>query len=301
MAQINDSVEKNNQPFYQPIIMGKEPFRVSFSKKTTDFPAHWHGDIEILYVFPNSESLFVTADGKTYELTERSAVFISGTVVHSIEVRDHRPELLLVEMGTAFLGDCFSAFSGKRFSDPIVNFAEIQNEFTEKTEKLFLKLADICAEKERVGAEGFSIPMRMKISSCLFELAFLMAENMEMTSSDRRMKQLEAVKSVQNVLTYIENYYSEHISLDVASSMAGYEKTRFSQIFKTAVGTSFHKYLTERRLRAAVLLLERTSLPVARVGESVGIFHAKSFSRLIRQYYGKTPGEIRKEASGNIN
>ncbi|MBE6552042.1 MAG: AraC family transcriptional regulator [Ruminococcaceae bacterium] len=292
----NETINKNDRPFYQPLIMGSEPFRIGCTEKSSDFPAHWHGDIEILYVLPGSESVYVTADGKTYELTERSAVFISGTVIHSVEVRGHKPNMLLVEMGMAFLGDCFSAFSGKRFSDPFVNFSETKNAFTEKAEALFLKLSDICRERREGGINEFSIPMRMKISSCLFELAYLMAENLKMTSSERRLKQLEAVKAVQNVLTYVENAYFEHITLDIAASMAGYEKTRFSQLFKAAVGTPFHKYLTERRLRSAVYLLEKTTLPVAEIGESVGILHAKSFSRLIRQYYGKTPGEIRRES-----
>lgn len=298
MSEENNTSDRNGRPFYQPIIMGRAPFRISCGK-TADFPAHWHGDIEILYVLPESDAFYVTADGKTYELSSRSAAFISGTVIHSVEVRGNNPEVLLIEMGTAFLGDCFSAFSGRRFSDPVIDFSENKNDFTEKAEKILLKLSGMCMEKEsEVNAEP-SLSKRMRISACLFELAALMSENMEMTSSERRMKQLEAVKAVQNVLTYVENSYSEQITLEIASSMAGYEKTRFSQIFKSAVGTSFHKYLTERRLRAAVFLLEKTTLPIAYIGESVGIFHAKSFSRLIRQFYGKTPGEIRKEAAEN--
>ena len=177
----------NARPFYQPIIMGSAPFRISCCK-TTDFPAHWHGDIEILYVLPHSDDVCVTADGKTYKLSGRSAVFISGAVIHSVEVRGGSPTVLLIEFGTAFMGDCFSAFSGKRFSDPVIDFSNNDNESTKRMEKLLLMLSDICLENGNPATEEKFLPaVRMRISSCLFELAALMAENMEMTSSERRM------------------------------------------------------------------------------------------------------------------
>lgn len=62
----------------------------------------------------------------------------------------------------------------------------------------------------------------MRIASLLFGLAAVMAEQLPMTPvSPQRVKQLEAIRSVQLVLMYVEQAYPEQITLEYAAEIAG--------------------------------------------------------------------------------
>ena len=76
--------------------------------------------------------------------------------------------------------------------------------------------------------------------------------------------------------------------------MSGYEKTRFCQLFKRAVGVSFHKYLNDRRIEAAKELLSGSELPIQTIAEKTGLPEPKTFSRVFRASENMTPSEYRQ-------
>lgn len=289
---------KKSYPIYQPPFIGSTPFHVSCQKMRNGFGAHWHGELEIIYVMPESECIVVTVDGTEYALSPRDAVFISGTEVHSVNVVGSEADVLVIEIGFSLLGHDFSVFTGQKFVNSVVGFSSLQSENDKKLleiERIFTEIICECSHLEGTPSEWKPVN-RLHIASLLFKLAAVMAEHLPMTPvSAQRIKQLEAVMAVQSVLMYVEQAYPEQITLEHAAGIAGYEKTRFCQLFKQAVGISFHKYLNDRRLRAAELLLKGTNLPISQIAQTVGIFQPKTFSRLIRESYGITPSELRSQ------
>lgn len=282
-------------PIYQPPFIGSAPFHISCESLCGGFGVHWHGELEILYLLDGSVPLTVTVDGTDHLLLPRSAAFIAGTEVHAVQPTNGPAEVLVVEMGFSLLGGDFSVFSGRRFAQTVVPFAELfPDDPRTAIEEIALALA---VHGRRSGSPADWSPLhRLQCASLLFSLAAAMAETLQLTPlSARRMRQLEAVGAVQAVLTHVEQAYPEAITLEHAAAIAGYEKTRFCQLFKQAVGVSFHKYLTDRRMRAARLLLKGTNLPIAEIARTVGIAQPKTFSRLIRAAYGTTPSELRAQ------
>lgn len=282
-------------PIYQPPFIGSAPFHVSCQSMREGFGAHWHGELEILYLLDGSAPLTVTVDGTDHVLSPRSAALIAGTEVHAVQPVDGPAEVLVVEMGFSLLGGDFSFFSGHRFAQTVVPFAGLApNDPRKAIEQIALALT---VHGRRSGSPADWSPVdRLQCASLLFALAAAMAETLQLTPlSARRMRQLEAIGAVQAVLTHVEQAYPEAITLEHAAAIAGYEKTRFCQLFKQAVGVSFHKHLTDRRMRAALLLLRGTNLPIAEIARTVGIAQPKTFSRLIRAVYGTTPSELRAQ------
>lgn len=286
------------QPIYQPPFIGTTPFSVTCNNMQEGFGMHWHGELEIIYVLPESQGITVSIDGRVFNLSARDAVFISGTEVHAIESAKRKTEILVIEMGFSLLGQDFSVFSGHRFTEPFISFAKAEhNTSIFRIEKIFNELLLMHIQNNKMSAVR-----RMRTSALLFELAACMAENLQMTLiSEQRIKQLEAVNAVQSVLMFVESSYPSQITLEDAAAISGYEKTRFCQIFKQAVGISFHKYLNSRRLRAAEQLLTATNLPVSQIAQTVGIHQHKTFSRLIKETYGITPSELRLQKRSDVN
>lgn len=281
-----------SRPFYQHLLIGESTADVECTT-AHPFGDHWHSEIEILYHAEGPGTVTVTVDQELYSLPEDSAIIIGSSAVHAITDTNPDCKMLYIKVGHSLLGRDYTLFSGKRFRNPFVSFQDPGLTHLLPLKDIFLQLISI----RKSITEGSTDFDRLAMNACLYQIAVILARHFPTESlSAKRTRQLESVMAVQTVLSYIEDAYPHPITLEYAATLAGYEKTRFCQLFKQAVGTSFHKYLTDRRLRAAVTMLRETNLPVSAIGESVGILQPKTFSRLIRENYGKTPSEIRIES-----
>jgi AraC-like DNA-binding protein len=204
---------------------------------------------------------------------------------------------MVIEMGFSLLREDFFLLAGKRFCNTVLPFSH-EEQLTEGQKEIKEILQCIIRERELVDGEmsGWPSANRLRMTALLFSLAAAMVQHLPMIQiSSQRGKQLEAMMAVQSVLEYVEQAYPEEITLERAAGISGYEKTRFCQLFKKAVGISFHKYLNERRIRAAVFLLQGTNLPISQIARTVGVGEPKTLSRLIREAYGMTASQLREQ------
>ena len=226
------------------------------------------------------------------------ALIIGSGMVHSLEAEREGLPLLTLEIGFPLLGEDFEWFARRRFARPLLRFSEHVPTPLLLLEELLLDISAEPAVQNRqlqyAQTDG-AAASRMRIAAAGFRIAALLVEHMPMLDiSDSHVRRMKAMLAVQPVLSYIHENYRRTISLETAAALTGYEKTRFCQLFRTAVGVPFHRYLTDLRLNAARALLQETSLPIGAVGEAVGIFQHKTFSRLFRAAYGCSPREMRE-------
>ncbi|MFA6783893.1 MAG: helix-turn-helix transcriptional regulator, partial [Sphaerochaeta sp.] len=69
----------------------------------------------------------------------------------------------------------------------------------------------------------------------------------------------------------------------------------FSQLCKSYLGATFVEYLTNVRMEKAKQLLSEGTLSVKEIAETTGFLDGNYFSRVFRNYYGKTPSSFREE------
>ncbi len=93
---------------------------------------------------------------------------------------------------------------------------------------------------------------------------------------------------------FMEAEYAQALTLEQLAQLACLSPNHFLRSFRALFGTSPHQYLTERRLRAAKILLERTDLPITQVTLTVGFLSHGSFTRLFAQRVGTAPERYRR-------
>jgi AraC-like DNA-binding protein len=98
---------------------------------------------------------------------------------------------------------------------------------------------------------------------------------------------------IARALTTIHAHMGGHITVARLAKDAQLSPSRFAQLFRREVGTSPGQYLRERRMQLALLLLDRTSLPVKDVMHHVGCSGASHFARDFRRFHGFGPRERR--------
>lgn len=96
---------------------------------------------------------------------------------------------------------------------------------------------------------------------------------------------------------YMEEHYSENISLTVLANYIHMNPIYFSTYFKKQTGENFKDYLNQVRMKHAVELLITTDVKSYEIAEKVGFRDSRYFVELFQRMYGKTPLAYRKELS----
>ncbi|MBU9745073.1 response regulator [Lachnospiraceae bacterium ASD3451] len=122
-------------------------------------------------------------------------------------------------------------------------------------------------------------------------LSDLISESMDSILKD---KQEENIRPIRQAKQYIQQNYMKSITLDDVSSVAGFNATYFSSLFKKETGSNFVEYLSEIRMNRAKDLLKETNMSIAAVCEAVGYNDLKHFTKSFKKAAGIKPGEYRK-------
>lgn len=132
----------------------------------------------------------------------------------------------------------------------------------------------------------------MRINEKLGTLLTLLMEQSwhpESVTVSRKRMELAAVKE------YLDEHYTERITLDDLAERFFINKFYLSKIFKETYGTTVNNYLISKRITRAKQLLRFTDMTVDEVGAAVGMGDANYFSRMFRKVEGISPREYRKQ------
>ena len=96
------------------------------------------------------------------------------------------------------------------------------------------------------------------------------------------------------VTNYINEHFTENLTLEQAASLAGFSKYHFTRLFRQYAGTSFYKYLNQKRITHAKNLLLDPDLSVTDVAMQSGFTSISAFLRMFHLVTNCTPTEFRK-------
>jgi len=105
----------------------------------------------------------------------------------------------------------------------------------------------------------------------------------------------EKERNVRKVMAYIENGYSEDITLDAMEKELHISKQYMSKIFREITGMTIFDYLYRRRVsQAKQLFYLQRNRSVTDVCFQVGFKSVSHFSRLFKAHVGMTPDRYRR-------
>ena len=100
---------------------------------------------------------------------------------------------------------------------------------------------------------------------------------------------------LQRVRDYVEAHLDDDLSLTVLADIACLSPYHFSRSFKEATEVGPHRYVMQRRLARAKILLRRTNQPLAGVAQEAGFADQSHLTQMFRREMGVTPGRFRAE------
>lgn len=94
---------------------------------------------------------------------------------------------------------------------------------------------------------------------------------------------------------YLDENYQSPISLDQLATRAHISKGYICRTFKKQIGLSVIEYLTERRIQAAMQLLQNTDDKILTVALDAGFGDLSHFNRIFKKLTGLSPSAHRKK------
>lgn len=262
-----------------------EPFPVRIdhnNEPSFQYPAHWHRAAEI--VVAKERDTGIVINNRSYVLQEGDLVYISGGDIHSYPVSNGGERAFILfdlqdMMNSEALRQDYSLIAKSIF---IRRNTDLHSKVQPHIEGLFQEAASIGAGS------------RFALLARIFDLAALIARNADpedaLSGSDRK----DLLVKIGRVLDYIEQNYMEPITLKSAAENAGFSEHYLSRIFNRAIGSPFHLYLNQIRIKHAEVKIILNEESITEIAFSCGFNSIPTFNRLFREMKGCTPLEYRK-------
>ncbi len=90
----------------------------------------------------------------------------------------------------------------------------------------------------------------------------------------------------------VEDNYTSPITLEELAYLSGRSLSSFKRDFHSIYNTTPAKWIREKRLHKAMLMLQSSQLSVADVAYSLGFENPTHFSRIFKQHFGVSPSAV---------
>lgn len=274
------------------------PLNVFFTD-VTEFPAHWHEVVEVVYVLDGS--LRVGVNSEIYTMGPKDILLITSGDVHYFVPEPKRVNRLILHFDMAFFESTFPTAKNKRFSKVILTDRENADSNTNlnagrSVHGLLEEQLLAIIEENRTKNDAYRVAMQARLFDILVILARCVP--MQVYSPQERNRHLNRLGRLENVFKYVEENYHSDISLGEISSVANFSEYYFTRFFKEATGMTFGKYMNNYRVEKAAQLLKDTDDTITEVVFKSGFGSIKTFNRVFKQTKGCSPSAYKKTIFG---
>jgi AraC-like DNA-binding protein len=281
--------------------------RMFINRLHTDFPPHWHTDIEIIW--PKDAPYKVVCSSQTYNVDIDDILLICPAVLHEIfsPTPGSRVYIQADFSGINSLKEIEKAFNLmapaihiKKSTCPTEIYDQVCKYLEMIMELYFGKDPSIYTtdneEDDSVIAYTELDPYdELEIYSILLKLISFCAKNINLFKETDYVSNTtyKNAISLSNVCTYISEHFTENLTLESVSTYAGFSKYHFERIFTDYTGTTFYQYLQQIRVNYAQALLSNPELSITDISFQSGFASSTAFTRAFKKSTGYTPSQFR--------
>ena len=261
--------------------------KLFINAETEDYPIHWHTPMEI--IMPLEGSYTVQIGDNMVQLNKSDIIFIASGVTHRLIAPDTGKRLIIqIE---------WSAVSKIRELNSILTLISPAITLTPESSgnihsNIYKMLLDIADEYQHDSFLSEAV-----IYSKMLEVLVLIGRHHTASSCNfnvGRQKQHDYLERFLSICEYIDAHCTEDLTLDEIAKIAGFSKYHFSRLFKQFTNNTFYKYLNQKRIELALILLADPEISVTETAIQSGFTNPSTFIRVFKAEKGCTPTEFRR-------
>lgn len=246
---------------------------------------HWHNEYELIFVVKGSLDLFV--DGETATVEEGGCALISGGSLHAGTPHDCIYECVVFDVNPLLKVNPLCL----RDMQPIINQ-------TLKISPFFLNVPPIKNAAENIFASlrnqekgyQFVIPGELlKIFGYVFSSVSIKRVD------EKSIVDMRKIRRFKNVISYIEEHYSEVVTLNDLAAVANMNSNYFCRAFYQFAKKTPVEYLNYYRIEAVCEMILTTSNSLLDISFSCGFNDYSYFNKVFKKYKNMTPKQYEQE------
>lgn len=250
---------------------------------------HWHEQIQFLY-FEKGRAV-VRCNSKKIEVGARDLVIINGREFHYTENTGSDLVFYVIKIDLSLIHRSRADSIHTQFLGPLSqNLILFEN--LVKDDKDVLRCVNRMIEEyfgEKIGFE-------LSVKAQSYDLIVLLMRGYvrEIYNEDGFQLKRANLERFKNVISYIENNFTEKITLDKLSNIAGISEGHFCRLFKQITGMSAIDYVNHLRVNKAAGLIQNSDKNMTEIAMNCGFEDSNYFSRVFRKHKRVSPMDMRR-------
>lgn len=277
----------------------KKEYVRMFQTRERQEELHCHNCLELNFVEKGTGTYII--GGKMYPM-EPGDIFVINNSEHHLALHNSEDltlTVLILETGHLWSSpsgvDYLKPFLGrsKSFSNRITSaedaYPEMQQVFAWLKKELLMETA----QSDRFMDEQGSFLVTEATVNLLLALLHRHYEKKKELSKENGMDYL--LGPVGKVFSYINEHFSEKLTLEDLAKESSLSRTYLSKYFKELTGQTLFTYIQQTRVQYASYLLQTSKKSIAEIAVESGFETVSYFNRIFKKYYGMAPGQFRQE------
>lgn len=256
-----------------------------------ELPYHFHEWYEIVYVYSGEGKFFI--DQSILKMEEGDIFIIPGNTLHNAIPNRKNPvtstalffnPLLL---HNRMLGDTFNYLQifDTSLKTKVFKFQLVPNE-----QKAVGNFIETIHEELHEGKIGYRHAILLELQQLLLYLG----RTTNSPAQAQASPEFSGPVWMKEILQYIEDNFTEELTLDELSKFANVSKAHLSRVFKKVTGFNITTFITTKRIIKAKELLLTTEDTIDFIAFQSGFESMPYFHRTFKKIIGTTPSNFRK-------
>jgi AraC-like DNA-binding protein len=260
-----------------------------------EFFAHWHTDVELLFVLSGSIAVSVNLERRV--LPEGSLAVCGSRDIHYYERVDGGSETILVIFRSELLGQAPLWPSAGRLGGHFATPGE-HRDLAAAAERIMRAILVETRERQRA--------YESLVRGGVLELCALSERELGAGAGEARVpggaekEGFATLERMQLAIDYIYERSDRPIALPDAARAASLSPSYFSRLFSRATGASFRGFLNGIRIERAEELMLDPRRRIADVALECGFESLRTFNRAYLALRGRPPGGERRRPRGAL-
>ena len=251
-----------------------------------NYPPHWHTSFEL--IMPLENGYRVNCGEETFTLREGDILIICPSMIHELFAPE-TGERIIFQPGLQKISIKEMNLLTSVLSPAFLITPEEYPQIIDRIRQLMLEI-----EGEYFSGASYA---EASVFSKFLEMMVLIGRNHKVFTrqslGQTDTRQREYVEKFLFLTSYIDEHFAEDLTLEDVASLAGFSKYHFSRLFKMYTDNSFYKFLNQKRIDHAKILLADPNLTVLEVATQSGFASLSAFLRMFKQLNHCTPTEFR--------
>ncbi|MEH7012176.1 AraC family transcriptional regulator [Neobacillus niacini] len=267
-----------------------------------NFNFHSHQEYEI-YFFHSGDCKYLI-NNRIYELQPGDIILLDGMTLHKANPgTDSTYTRSMLHFSPIWLQESLIGLGIPNLLDPFkkLNNCLLRTGYDEfgqfvdgRIKEIASSLTHIDEEMQRTGKKNelLEAEVKLELIQLLMGIYKMSRKELSQVTSKRSEKELHA----ESIASWINDHYTEKVSLDRIAAELNLSKYYASHVFKEVTGFTVMEYVMACRLNQVKYLLEmEPNQSLTDVSRATGFESVAHFSRFFKEKVGITPSQYRKK------